>query len=189
MTTTVNDPGLAWCPTCEQECVPMRNGTCGFCDTAVEPLKPKPAALQVKPRRGAGGPRRIPDAALRDLHLLHTGVKRLSMRELARRTYSRFDYSSPASCLQAIYDGWAALGLKPRGRIEMIREMQATSGLSPRDREKRRRRRQAAGITMKGTPRRPRCKGTTKRGNRCAQASMPSGYCWIHDRERLERAA
>jgi len=126
---------------------------------------------------------------LRQLHQLHVGVERLSMRELARRTYKRFGYSSAGSCVRAIHDGWRALGLKTRGRVEMIREMQATDGLFPRDREERRRRCHAAGLTLHGTPLRPPCRGLTKRGTHCQQASTKSGYCWIHDPERLERAA
>jgi len=25
----------AWCPSCRQECIPMRSGRCGFCDTSL----------------------------------------------------------------------------------------------------------------------------------------------------------
>ena len=87
---------IAWCPKCEQECVPMRNGTCGFCDTAVEALKAKPAPVVVAPRRRRGKPRLISDVELRKLHVLHTQAKRLSVMELSRRIYARFGYSSPA---------------------------------------------------------------------------------------------
>jgi hypothetical protein len=31
-----NEAITAWCPTCNERTVPMRNGLCGFCDTALE---------------------------------------------------------------------------------------------------------------------------------------------------------
>lgn len=171
---------IAWCPTCEQECLPMRNGTCGFCDTPVEALKPKPAPVVVA-RRRRGVPRRISDAELRKLHALHTQAKRLSVRELSRKIYERFGYTSPASCERAISAGWNDLGLKARDRIEMTVEMRTTNGLSPRNWKDRRRLRLAAGLTCKGKQRHARCKAKTARGKRCTRPVMEGEYCWSHD--------
>jgi hypothetical protein len=181
LTAIAADPGLAWCPKCEQECLPMRNGTCGFCDTAVEPLKAKPAPKPVRRRRRTGQPRRISDAELRKLHVLHTQAKRLSVLELSRRTYERFGYATYQTCSRAIYKGWKDLGLKARDRIEMTVEMSTIDGLSPRNWKDRRRLRLAAGLTCKGKQRHARCKAKTARGKRCTHASMADGYCWSHD--------
>lgn len=30
----------AWCATCQEHAVPMRDGTCGFCDTAITKAPP-----------------------------------------------------------------------------------------------------------------------------------------------------
>jgi len=177
---------LAWCPTCEQKCVPMRNGTCGFCDTPVKPLPPWEMSAKGKRRRRTGLPRRISDADLHKLHVLHTQAKKLSALELARKVYVRFGYSSPQACHAAILSGWKTLGLKARDRIEMTVEMSTKNGLSPRNWTDRRRRRLAAGLTNKGRVRQPRCPATTARGKRCTHRSMPSGFCWAHDPARAE---
>jgi hypothetical protein len=178
VTTVENDPGLAWCPTCEQECLPMRNGTCGFCDTAVVPLRPK-APKVVGKRRGV--PRRIPDADLRKLHALHTGARRLSANAIARQVYKRYGFVSARSCCACICHGWKDLGLKARDRIEMCVEMTTTNGLSPRNWKDRRRLRLAAGLTCKGKQRHARCKGKTARGKRCTRPVMAGDFCWSHD--------
>jgi hypothetical protein len=134
---------------------------------------------------------RIPEADLRELHLLHTKGKKLSALELARRLYERYGYRKPTSMHRAILDGWKALGLSARGRIEMTVEMSTTNGLSPRDWRERRRRRLAAGLTCKGKQRKPRCAGTTPRGKRCSRPiAANSGYCYSHDPARAaERQA
>jgi len=157
----------------------MRNGTCGFCDTLVEPLKPKLAPKPVGKRRGV--PRRIPDADLRKLHALHTKRKRLSVNEIARQVYERYGFASARSCHSCICHGWKYLGLKARDRIEMCVEMSTTRGVSPRDEKERRRLRLAAGLTCKGKERHARCKGKTARGKRCTRPVMEGDYCWSHD--------
>jgi hypothetical protein len=177
LTALATDPGLAWCPKCEQECLPI-HGKCGFCYSPVEALKPKKPKAVGK-RRGV--PRRIPDADLRKLHTLHTKGKRLSAYELARKVYEQYGFASARSCHACICHGWKALGLKARDRIEMCVEMSTKDGLSPRNWKDRRRLRLAAGLTCKGKQRHPRCKAKTARGKRCSHASMNGDYCWSHD--------
>jgi hypothetical protein len=44
-----NPAGLTWCPTCKEETVPMRRGTCGWCNGDTQPLKaPETLAQRAK---------------------------------------------------------------------------------------------------------------------------------------------
>jgi hypothetical protein len=119
MTTTAASPRdqltISWCPTCEQECLPIK-GRCGFCDTFAKPLKPKTSGKK------RGTPPKIPEADLRTLHALHTKGERVSANLLARKVYERYGFASARSCHNGICHGWETLGLKARDRIEMTVE-------------------------------------------------------------------
>lgn len=39
--------GITYCPTCEQDCLPLPLGICGFCDTQV--TEPEPGAKEPEP--------------------------------------------------------------------------------------------------------------------------------------------
>jgi hypothetical protein len=146
--------------------------------------------LNAHARRAAGHVgHRIPGADLRKLHVLHMKGEKLSALELARRTYERYGYKTATSAHRGILDGWRALGLKARDRIEMTVAMTTTNGLSPRDTQERYRRRREAGLTLRGKQFKPNCLGTLKRGGRCTRYAMPSGYCWTHDPARAGEVA
>lgn len=107
MTTATTSVGeVRYCPACLGEALTRVNGRCLWCDTRTRPR-----------RSGPQFDRYITDDHLVALHKLHVGAG-MSVRGLAREVWARFGYSSPASCREAIQQGWQRLALTPRSQQE-----------------------------------------------------------------------
>jgi len=137
-----------WCPTCEQDSLPMRNGTCGFCDT---PLVRRRGGWK---RPDAVARSRISRNQARAIHSAH--IQGRSLRDIARSTWQTLGYSSDKSCLEGIRTALQRerLAIRPQGeatsRANSERSMRLP-GESKNDFKRRRRREYGYRDTRTGT--------------------------------------
>jgi hypothetical protein len=123
---------------------------------------------------------RLTESQVRAAYLLHT-KQDLSLNEIGRRMAPQLGVK-PRVAASYISDGFKALGLKARDRIEMTVAVSTKNGLSPRDQKLRRRLRQEAGFTTTLQKRQPPCKHIP-----CQRVSMRgSDFCCSHDPNRKE---
>ena len=124
-------------------------------------------------------------------HKLYAGAG-LSLRELGRRLYERYGYSSSAACANALHKAFRLEGLGLRDRIEATRQASTIHGLrrrgthDPRYLELRRRRRRERG-EVEDRP----CAGVRlrypRKGEPCGRPALRgSDYCFSHDPARDE---
>jgi hypothetical protein len=141
-------------------------------------------AGRVRGGRRTGVPRKLTDEQIRAAHRLHIDGG-LSIRELGRRLYERYGYSSPqslANCLCAAFD---LLGLDARDRIQAVRAVSTVHGKATR--EHRDRAHTRAGRVRRGEILdRPRCAAVRtqhpRKGQPCGNRALAdSDYCWGHD--------
>lgn len=73
-----------WCSTCEEYAVPMNNGTCGFCDTVIDPPPECPAPLAHQPATPAPRQPMPPARKQRMTALQRANDTRMARAELRR---------------------------------------------------------------------------------------------------------
>lgn len=181
----------AWCPNCREWTVLDAGRPCAWCG---ETLVRKRGGWKNKPRY------RINERMARAMHAKYE--QGFSARRLARELHAVLGYKSYHSAEVAIGQAFRRFGLPVRERIEATVLASTSSGLSPRDRRERTRRRQKAGLVASGLramqPRQPRCAAVRanhpRKGERCRNpAIIGSEFCQAHDpgREaaRLEHLA
>ena len=162
-------------------------------DLHVAELGPLPVRGR-KRGRPFGKSRLITDLQLRALYQLYE--QGWSLNQIAGQVHARLGYKTANSCAVMLSEHFRAAGYELRDRIAATVLASTKNGLSPRDWKERRARRLAAGLTLKGKERRPRCAAQTtgtshRRRRRCSRpALLGSEFCWSHDPDRAaEREA
>jgi len=89
----------AWCPTCDQEAMPMSNGTCGWCDTPI--IGPHGASAKKAPRANRKLGPRITEQDIAQM-LQHEAAR------LGRPPYSREWTGVSRSTILRRFGSWSA---------------------------------------------------------------------------------
>jgi hypothetical protein len=184
-----------WCAACEslRRAVRLRD-TCWWCGgELVLPTRPAPAPAPPRPRRGKprGKHRRLTDDQVRAAYRLHIDGG-LSIRELGRRLYERYGYTSAHSCSVGLCGAFEGLGLQARDRVDAVVLAVTTHGLRSRGAPST-----PEYLALRNARRehRPRCAGVKTaapgKGRPCrAPAMAGSRFCAGHDPDRAaEREA
>lgn len=161
----------AWCPACREWTVIDAGRPCAWCGTRL---------VERPPERTM----RISDAQARVIYAKYQ--KGWSARKLGRLLFRTLGYASPASCANAIGDSFRRLGFPVRGHAKSVVLSSTVHGLSPRDKDERKRRRRQARVNIEtGKPLRPVCAAVNRRHPRkglpCSKpARHDSVYCQSH---------
>lgn len=153
------------------------------------PMRRRWESKQLHTKRvGRRTPARIPVAELRRMHVLHL-ERDVSINQLGREFHRHYGYRRALTCAKAIRQGWIALGLKARDRIEMTVAVSTKHGL------KRRKGSSSAlykryRAEQKGEQYDKPCAATTRRGQPCrGRAMLGRDVCQLHAPERHRELA
>jgi hypothetical protein len=181
-------PTHGWCPSCREYSAIDAAERCLWCGGRTE-----------QRRRKGGWKRpdlagsRYSEAQLRALHVFHTR-DRISINELARRTFEQVGYKTHGAAATAIGREWKRLGLKSRDRIEQTVISSTKHGRKRRRQTKAEQNayrrwlsKQRGWKAIKGAGQ-PTCEGVkehgTRKGDPCERpAKENSRFCPAHDPE------